>query len=155
MGSDPAARVRDASLGDLPRIVELLAQLSLADPAELPGVPLLPEYEAAFRDVDGDSRQRLLLLEVAGEVVGALAIVVVPNVAHQGRPYGLIENVVVDESVRGRGYGEMLMREAIETARRAGCYKVSLFSNKRRLDAHRFYEGLGFDARHEGFRLDL
>jgi GNAT superfamily N-acetyltransferase len=47
------------------------------------------------------------------------------------------------------------MRHAIEEARRAGCYKVSLTSNKRRADAHRFYQRLGFRAASEGFRLDF
>jgi GNAT superfamily N-acetyltransferase len=54
-----------------------------------------------------------------------------------------------------KGYGESLMRYAIEEARRAGCYKVSLTSNKRRAEAHRFYEKMGFTATHEGFRLLL
>jgi hypothetical protein len=47
------------------------------------------------------------------------------------------------------------MRAAIDVARDAGCYKISLFSNKRRREAHKFYGQLGFEPRHEGFRLDL
>jgi GNAT superfamily N-acetyltransferase len=147
--------VRDATRKDLPRIVELLAQLSLDDSQELPEEPLQASYGAAFDEVERDNRQRLLVLEVAGRIVGTLAVVVVPNVGHQGKPYALVENVVVDEAGRGQGHGEALMRAAIDVARKAGCYKVSLFSNKRRVDAHRFYGKLGFEPRHEGFRLDL
>ncbi|MBI4571196.1 MAG: GNAT family N-acetyltransferase, partial [Chloroflexi bacterium] len=62
---------------------------------------------------------------------------------------------VVDEAVRGSGYGELLLRHALEEARRAGCYKLSLTSNKQRQDAHRFYQRLGFRATHEGFRVEL
>jgi GNAT superfamily N-acetyltransferase len=63
--------------------------------------------------------------------------------------------VVVDASARGAGYGELLLRYVIEEARRAGCYKLSLTSNKRRTDAHRFYQRLGFQATHEGYRVEL
>jgi GNAT superfamily N-acetyltransferase len=80
---------------------------------------------------------------------------VIPNVSHRGTPYAIIENVVVDAKVRSKGYGELLMRHAVEEARLAGCYKVALTSNKRREDAHRFYERLGFQRTHEAFRLDL
>jgi GNAT superfamily N-acetyltransferase len=61
----------------------------------------------------------------------------------------------VDESARGLGHGEALIEQAVEEARQAGCYKVSLTSNKRRGEAHRFYERLGFVQTHEAFRIDL
>jgi GNAT superfamily N-acetyltransferase len=67
----------------------------------------------------------------------------------------MVENVVVDAAERGSGLGELLMRHALEEARRAGCYKLALTSNKRRAGAHRFYQRLGFHASHEGFRIDL
>lgn len=63
--------------------------------------------------------------------------------------------MIVDEKHRSMGYGEMLVRRAIEEARKAGCYRVSLTSNKRRTDAHRFYERMGFQRTHEAFRMDL
>jgi GNAT superfamily N-acetyltransferase len=79
----------------------------------------------------------------------------VPNLSHVGRPYALVEDVVVDAAMRGQGYGEALMQRAIELARAGGCYKLALTSNKARADAHRFYQRLGFKATHEGFRIDL
>ena len=68
---------------------------------------------------------------------------------------GLIEAVHVAESERNRGIGATMMRTAIEEARRRGCTRVQLTSNKQRKDAHRFYERLGFVASHEGFKLWL
>ena len=41
----------------------------------------------------------------------------------------------------------------VERARAAGCVRVQLTSNKERVDAHRFYERLGFRRSHEGFKL--
>jgi GNAT superfamily N-acetyltransferase len=147
--------VREATEADLPRLVELLAQLSLDGPREALGPALADAYTRAWREIAADPRQRLLVLEAGGRVAGSLVLIVVPNLSRQGTPYALIENVVVDEPSRGAGYGELLMRHAIEEARLAGCYKVSLTSNKRRAGAHRFYQRLGFQAASEGFRLDF
>ena len=150
-----APHIRDAHEADLPRIVELLAQLSLDAPREWPDEPLPASYLAAFEEIVADRRQRLLVVEAQGRIVGSAALIIVPNLSHQGRPYAIIENIVIDTDARGVGHGEALVRYAIEEARKAGCYKLSLTSNKRRPDAHRFYERLGFQATHEGFRVEF
>lgn len=49
----------------------------------------------------------------------------------------------------------MNFRDAIEAARQDGCGLVQLTSDKRRADAIRFYESLGFEASHEGLKLPL
>ena len=149
------AQVRHATEADLPRVVELLAQLSLDEPREELGPPLPEAYRDAFQQIQADPNQRLLLAEAGGRVVGTASLLIVPNLSHQGRPYAIVENVVVDATERGAGYGELLLRHAMEEAQRAGCYKLSLTSNKRREDAHRFYGRLGFQATHEGFRVEL
>ena len=59
------------------------------------------------------------------------------------------------EDLRGRGIGGALIAWAIEEARGRGCALVQLTSNKRRVDAHRFYGRLRFTATHEGFKLRL
>ena len=156
-GADPppAASVRDATEADLPRLVELLSQLSRDTQRDDAGLRLPESYRTAFEEIKADPRQRLLVTEVDGRLVAVASLVIVPNLTHQGRPYAIVENVVVDAAERGTGYGELLMRHAMELARRAGCYKLSLTSNKERKDAHRFYERLGFRATHESFRVDF
>lgn len=142
--------IRDATLDDLPALVRLHAQLS-----DEPVSECTPRHRAAFAAVSADPRQRLLVVEQDGVVVGTAVLVIVPNLGHDGAPYALIENVVVDEAVRGQRHGERLLRSMIDEARAAGCYKVVLTSRKSRTDAHRFYKRLGFDATSEGFRCTL
>jgi GNAT superfamily N-acetyltransferase len=151
----PRLTIRRATEADLPRIVELLSQLALDDNRDTPVEPLPGSYRAAFRQIEADSRQRLLVAETEGRVVTTAVLGIIPNLSYRGRPWAFVEGIVVDRPERGRGYGEALVRYAIEEARRAGCYKVSLTSNKRRSEAHHFYEKLGFTATHEGFRLLL
>ena len=149
------ATVRPAVEADLPRLVALLAQLSLDAPREALGPPLPDVYNAALRQILADPRQTLLVADAAGRVVGTLSLVVVPNLAYRARPYAILENVVVDADERGAGHGERLVRHAIDLARAAGCYKVSLTANRRRAAAQRFYERLGFAPSHVGYRLDF
>ena len=148
--------IREATEEDLPQLVALLAQLAPDDPErEDISSPLPYEYHMVLRQIIETPGQHIFVIEERGKIVGTAALSIMPNVSHRGTPYAIIENVVVDEKVRSKGYGELLMRHAIQAARRAGCYKVSLTSNKRREDAHRFYERLGFQRTHEAFRLNL
>jgi ribosomal protein S18 acetylase RimI-like enzyme len=65
-------------------------------------------------------------------------------------PTGLravIEDVIVDESVRGQGLGESLVRHALEAARVRGAPAVTLTSNPRREAANRLYQRMGFRLR--------
>ncbi len=48
-----------------------------------------------------------------------------------------------------------MMGWTVDEARRRGCVRVQLTTNKARKRAHRFYERLGFTASHEGMKLSL
>ena len=144
-----SASIRDAREDDLPALLHLYAQLN-----ETPAL-LTEQHQDAFAAIQADPRQRLLVVELGGAVIANAALIVVPNLGRGGRPWAIIENVVVDEPARGGRVGEALMRYMIEEARAAGCYKVTLMSRKWRADAHRFYTRLGFEATSEGFRYTL
>ena len=65
-------------------------------------------------------------------------------------PTGLrsvVEDVIVDEHLRRRGFGEALVKHAIELARQAGADGVSLTSNPRREAANLLYQAMGFELR--------
>lgn len=121
------------------------------DPATLDD----PRYRAAFDVIDADPRQRLIVAERNGEVVGTLQISTVPGLNQFGMTRGLLENVHIRADQRGTGLGTEMVLWAIEVCRQSGCGMVQLTSNKVRADAHRFYEKLGFAKSHEGFKLKL
>ena len=66
-----------------------------------------------------------------------------------------IESVRVASRVRGLGIGHQLVEWAMARARERGARIAQLSTDKTRLDAHRFYETLGFRATHEGMKLRL
>ncbi len=148
--------IREATEADLPQLVPLLAQLGPDDPErEDLSEPLRYEYHMMMRQILETPGQTVFVLVERRKIVGTAALTVSPNLSHKGTPHATIENVVVDAKVRSKGYGELLVGHLIEAARDAGCYKVELTSNKRRTEAHRFYERLGFARTHEAFRMDL
>ena len=148
-------RIREATLDDLPRLVELYATLARDPSLEDTSLPPPDEYVTAFRDILADPRQRTFVVERDGRVVATAVLILVPNLTHRGRPYAIAENVVVDAQFRGGRIGERLMCRLIEEARSAGCYKLALTSNLARDDAHRFYERIGFVHTQKGFRVEF
>lgn len=146
-------RIREARPGDLDSLLELYA-----GPASLYGgakTPTRGEAEDLFTRVLLDPNQKTLVAEVYAEVVGTLVLAVLPNLAHGGASYAVVENVVVDEDYRGEGIGRALMEEAVRRAREAGAYKMALCSNLDREGAHEFYRSLGMKASHLGFEVAL
>jgi GNAT superfamily N-acetyltransferase len=145
-------KIRDAGHGDLLRIVELFELGSL-----VPGKELLSDarpYEAAWPEIEAGPGG-LLVAEVGDEVVGACQLIVFRHFQSRGGRCAEIESVHVHPSWRGQGIGHALVLGAIDRARDLGCYRIQLTSNVERVDAHRFYESLGFTASHRGFKRSL
>lgn len=148
--------IREATRGDLPALLPLLDQLREGSSRpERPGEELTPAHEAALDELLASPYFTVLVAEVAGRVSGVCALAFIPNINHGASPYCLLENMVVDGSVRGSGVGRTLVERAVQVARDRGCYKLSLTSNLKRADAHRFYESAGLTHSHKGFTIYL
>lgn len=90
-----------------------------------------------------------------GTPVGTFSLMVFCSPSHQGSWQALLDAVVVTRTQRGRGVGEAMLRQALRLAADAGCYKLTLSSNLKRMDAHRFYERLGFSRHGISFSIPL
>lgn len=150
--SGPAdARVRDAVPEDVPAIVALLADDELGrtreDPADL------APYAAAFAEIAASAHATVLVAERGGAVVGCLELCCTPSLTRGATRRATIEGVRVAADERGRGTGRRLVADAIVRARTLGCGLVQLTTDRRRPDARRFYEALGFAASHDGMKL--
>ena len=89
-----------------------------------------------------------------GREVGRAYLYVMTNDLH-AKPFGLLEDVFVDESARGSGIGTALVHEVIAAARESGCYKLIATSRASRPRVHELYEGLGFENYGLEFRMNL
>ena len=72
---------------------------------------------------------------------------------YQGGIRAQIEAVRIREDQRRKGIGEKMFTWAIERAKERKAHLIQLTTDKKRPDALRFYEKLGFEASHEGMKL--
>jgi GNAT superfamily N-acetyltransferase len=89
-----------------------------------------------------------------GREVARAYLYVMTNDLHEA-PFGLLEDVYVDESQRGGGLGSALVKEVIGAARELGCYKLVATSRTSRPKVHELYERLGFAKHGVEFRINL
>jgi GNAT superfamily N-acetyltransferase len=148
--------LRRARRDDLPALIEMIAADALRAKDDSSAPEHRERYEAAFDAIDRDPAHTLVVVDDAsGAGVGTMQLTLIPGLARGGAARMQIEAVRVGDSVRGLGLGSAMMRWAIDEARARGAALVQLTSDVRREDAHRFYERLGFEATHVGFKLFL
>lgn len=150
-----SARFRAATRGDMAAVVQLLADDPLGAAREQYTEPLPDAYHEAFAAIEADPNNELVVAEVEGRVAGVLQLTFIPYLTYRGGRRALIEGVRIDSQFRSAGLGRQLFEWAIARATERGCHLLQLTSDKRRPDAIRFYESLGFVASHEGMKLPL
>lgn len=144
---------RPAVAADLPAIIALLTDDMLGAAREAAADD--PAYAAAFAQIIADPGELLAVAELDGAVVGCLQIGFIPGLSRRGQMRGQIEGVRVAARLRGRGVGRAMILWALGQCRARGCGVAQLTTDKRRGDARRFYESLGFVASHEGMKIAL
>ena len=82
--------------------------------------------------------------EANGAIIGILSLILyrVPTGVRS-----IVEDLVVDEEMRGHGVGKALLSYAIRLAREAGADGIALTSNPRRVAANQMYQSMGFEIR--------
>ena len=113
----------------------LIPQLSSSNP---------PPGRAELEEIVASPATTLFVARHRDRIVGALTLVAFRI------PTGVrtrIEDVVVDETVRGQRVGERLSEAALEAARRLGARSTDLTSRPSREAANRLYARMGFERR--------
>jgi GNAT superfamily N-acetyltransferase len=146
---------RRATEADVPAIIRLLADDVLGASREALGTESSPQYLNAFRAIDADANQFLLVVDDGSGIIGTLQLTFIAGLARGGMKRGLVEAVRVASGRRGEKIGEAMFSWVLEKCRREGCGIVQLTTDKTRTDAHRFYDRLGFEPSHIGYKMIL
>lgn len=146
---------RQASIEDIPTLVEMLSDDELGAMREDHSFPVNQSYLNAFLSIEQDPNNELMVVENNANIIGMLQLTFIPYLTHTGSWRCLIEGVRIHSNYRGRGLGTAFFEWAIKRAKDRGCSIVQLTSDKKRSEALHFYEKLGFKPTHEGFKLKL
>lgn len=142
-----------ASKNDVPGIVGLLADDELGKKREDFQDPLPQNYWDAFERIDSDPNQELTLVFKNDELLACFQLSFIQYLTYQGGLRAQIEAVRVNSAYRGEGIGKIAFEYAIERAKEKGAHVLQLTTDKKRPEALRFYESLGFIASHEGMKI--
>lgn len=145
--------MREAHLEELESLQDLLEDDKLGKTREDSNEK--SSYEKAFKKILATPHHHLLVFEKNNEVVGTLQLNFLENLTFMGAKRAQFEGVRIRKDLRGQGLGKIFFESAILVAKEAQAKIIQLTSNKERKEAISFYDSLGFQASHEGFKLYL
>jgi GNAT superfamily N-acetyltransferase len=110
-----------------------------------------PEVEVDLRldrveQIRADPQNFLFVLEVNDRICGTVFVTLCLDPMHGHQPYALLEHFVIDESERGKGYGSLLAQHVENFCLQEDYSRITLLSNNKRYEAHRFFEKQGFSS---------
>lgn len=100
------------------------------------------------------SEGKKFFIEKDGKEVARAYIYLIKNDLRE-KPYALLEDVFVDEKLRGQGIGSELLKEVVKEVKSLGCYKFIATSRYSRENVHKLYEKLEFVDHGKEFRMDF
>lgn len=147
-------KFRKAREKDLSDIVRMIADDQLGKEREDFRIPLPIVYLQAFKQIDSDPNQELIVVENEDhEIIGTLQLSFLKYLTYQGGTRAQIEAVRIRKDMTGKGIGKQMFEWAISRAKERNAHLLQLTTDKQRSDAIRFYENLGFSKSHEGMKM--
>ncbi|MAR65196.1 MAG: hypothetical protein CMB83_04655 [Flammeovirgaceae bacterium] len=119
---------------DMKEVSILLNQLKEMDLSSI-------NYNDAWNRFISNSSSNSIVGILEDKVVAYGSIVVENKI--RGEVAGHIEDIVVDDRVRGKMLGVKLVKELVEIGKSKGCYRITLFCDKKLIQ---FYERNGFEV---------
>ena len=141
---------REARLEDLEGLERLYRQLSENDHG------LSSQYKDIFAQMKADGAYHLLVaVHEDNLVVGSILGIVCKSLTSHYESFLVIEDVIVDDTLRRAGIGRALFEKIEQIALEKTCAYSILVSSGYRTGAHRFYENMGYTENVLGFRKKL
>lgn len=138
--------IRAAKWEDTQEICNLLKQMGYPQPLAL--------IQEKFEILHSDPKSQILVAEEEDKVCGFLSLYFIPQIALKG-DFAKVCYLCVDENMRSKGIGHLLLQQAEQLARQCGCDRMELHSGEQRTLAHQFYLREGYVDAPKYFRKAL
>jgi ribosomal protein S18 acetylase RimI-like enzyme len=112
--------IREATLIDIPFVLELFSQKDI-DNGE---VLTIKEANRIFNKFKTYPNYSLFVAFSENKIAGTFELLIMDNLAHNGRPSGIIEDVIVDSNRRSMGIVRKMLEFAMEICRKHEYYKL-------------------------------
>lgn len=138
----PMLVVEEAKLTDIERLIDLLTVLFSKEAEFIPN-----------RDVQKDGLRQILedatigtifVLKSEQNIIGMVSLLWTISTALGGK-VAMLEDMIVDPLWQSKGGGTLLLEHSLVYAKKFGCKRITLLTDKDNYEAHRFYERLGFE----------
>jgi len=138
--------IRAAKWEDTQAICNLLKQMGYPQPLAL--------IQEKFEILHSDPKSQILVAEEEDKVCGFLSLYFIPQIALKG-DFAKVCYLCVDENIRSKGVGHLLLQQAEQLARQRSCDRMELHSGEQRTLAHQFYLREGYVDAPKYFRKAL
>ncbi|KNF07211.1 sortase [Gottschalkia purinilytica] len=130
-------RVKESELADLSRLYYQLVSKNTN----------INTLKKVFNKIKSNPSHYLLGVKINKKLVGTATVILCNDLTGECRPFIVVENVIIDENYRGKGYGKMLFKKIEQIANENNCHYIIVVSNKSRKISHKFYTNLGFNSK--------
>ncbi len=135
-------QITPATADDIPQLCGLLALLFTQ---EADFQPDATKQSAGLRQIiEHPQRGLILVMRDGATVIGMVNLLFTISTACGGK-VALLEDMVVHPDKRDAGLGRKLLGAALETAKQAGCLRITLLTDRANDGAIRFYQKQGFE----------
>ena len=132
----------------------MIAEDDLGNKREIIQEPLHADYINAFKNIDTDANQELIIVENDNsEIIGTMQLSFIQYLTYRGGLRAQIEAVRIRKDKRGNGIGKIMFEWAVNRAKERKAHLLQLTTDKKRANAIKFYKGIGFIATHEGMKM--
>ena len=119
--------IREITENDFDGLMKLYMQLH-DNPFPQKDEKIMELWNRVLKDKD----HHIIVAEEDGIIVSSCVCVIIPNLTHNQQPYAFVENVITDESYRGRGLATACLNYAKEIAVKENCYKLMLLTGAKK-----------------------